>query len=833
MSHYRFPLIVTAATAAIASVAQAQWATFQKQTSTRMVASASLIVNPNLEHDFTVGDFDRDGDPDLICMRKFPGSVQGGFRDILFMNEGGVLVDRTVEFGSAADAAGSTGMLDPANDRDVEAYDVDNDGWLDLITVTTMSDQVSAMLGQPRVYRNLGNNAQGVWQGFRFEDARIPTMVSKSGATANPRACDAAIADYTGDGYVDIYFVDYDTPETSGQTICYDLNSDGDTSDTGECQQSPAETASLDYDNRLLINQGSANPGYFTDTGTTRLTAAQLASEFGNMCEPGDFNQDGRMDVMRVNTLTTGQDIAIYYPNAGATAWTKDIVYPGLAPYGLGVNDLNGDGKLDFVVADDGQDRYALNTGVGTDNLANFTTYVITGSPSEFGNSIAIADLNNDGRKDVIVTDVDSDLGPFCPSSGRTTKFYRNTGTDSALLVNESTTVPSTEQTGWTDAALFDINGDGWIDIVSGTCAGINVYMNAPPINMSWSIAGGVPTTVAPGQSTTLTADATIVGGGSIVAGSAKLFSRLNDGAWANAPLAPISATQFRVDLPALDCGESLDWYISAQLSNTGTATWTYPTGGANAAFSLDPVSGTEVIYATEFEAGTEGWTVSDTAVTFGSWTLGDPIGTNSGATPVQPETDASATGVNCWFTGQGASGGTAGAGDLDGGPTILISPAMAIGGQDVTISYARWFACVEPTQAQIDSLTVDVRVDGGAWRNLETFTAASGAWVVHSAKLSSTMGPGNSLQVRFVATDNPNDSTTDAAIDSFSVQRTICEQAPACPGDLDANGVVDGADLGVLLGQWGGTGSGDLDGNGAVDGADLGVMLGGWGACP
>jgi hypothetical protein len=830
MQTSRFVLTLAAA---ITASANAQWATFQKQTSTRMVASASLIVNPNLEHDFAVGDFDKDGDLDLACMRKFPGSVQGGFRDILFMNESGVLVDRTAEFGSAADAAGSQGMLDPANDRDVEAFDVNNDGWLDLITVTTMSDQVSAMLGQPRVYRNLGNNAQGQWQGFRFEDNRIPTMVSKTGVAANPRACDAAVADYTGDGYVDIYFVDYDTPETVGQTICFDLNSDGDTSDAGECQQSPAEDAAKDYDNRLLINQGAANPGFFTDSGTTRMTAAQLASEFGNMCEPGDMNLDGRPDVVRVNTLTAGQDVAVYYPNAGGTSFTKDVVYPGLAPYGLGVDDLNGDGKLDFIVADDGQDRYCLNTGNGTDGLANFTTYVIAGSPSEFGNTISIADLNNDGRKDVIVTDVDSDLGPFCPSSGRTTKFYRNTGTDSALLVNEAGTVPSTEQTGWTDAALFDINGDGWKDMVSGTCGGINVYMNTPPINMSWSIVGGAPATVPPGQATSLTANAAIVGGGSIVSGSTKLFTRINNGAWSESALTPASSTQFLVNLPALDCGQSLDWYISAQLSNTGTATWTLPSGGAAGPFSLDPVSGTELVYSSEFENGTEGWTVENTSVTFGAWQLGDPIGTNSGATPVQPELDNSASGVNCWFTGQGAAGGTAGAGDLDGGPTVLVSPVFTTGGQEVSISYARWFACVEPTAAEVDSLTVDVRVDGGAWRNLETFTSNTGYWTVRSGNLSSAVSPGNTLQIRFVARDNPNNSTTEAAIDSIRIERVVCTQAPACTGDLDDNGAVDGADLGTLLGQWGGAGSADLDGNGTVDGADLGVMLGAWGACP
>ena len=49
-------------------------------------------------------------------------------------------------------------------------------------------------------------------------------------------------------------------------------------------------------------------------------------------------------------------------------------------------------------------------------------------------------------------------------------------------------------------------------------------------------------------------------------------------------------------------------------------------------------------------------------------------------------------------------------------------------------------------------------------------------------------------------------------------------------PNDLNNDGLVDGADLGILLGNWGGAGSGDIDGNGAVDGADLGILLGGWG---
>lgn len=51
---------------------------------------------------------------------------------------------------------------------------------------------------------------------------------------------------------------------------------------------------------------------------------------------------------------------------------------------------------------------------------------------------------------------------------------------------------------------------------------------------------------------------------------------------------------------------------------------------------------------------------------------------------------------------------------------------------------------------------------------------------------------------------------------------------------DLTGDGVVDGADLGQLLGAWGPCADGspceeDLDGNGIVDGADLGLLLSEW----
>jgi hypothetical protein len=49
-------------------------------------------------------------------------------------------------------------------------------------------------------------------------------------------------------------------------------------------------------------------------------------------------------------------------------------------------------------------------------------------------------------------------------------------------------------------------------------------------------------------------------------------------------------------------------------------------------------------------------------------------------------------------------------------------------------------------------------------------------------------------------------------------------------PADLNGDGSVDGADLGILLGAWGSSqAEADLNDDGMVDGADLGVLLSAW----
>lgn len=79
---------------------------------------------------------------------------------------------------------------------------------------------------------------------------------------------------------------------------------------------------------------------------------------------------------------------------------------------------------------------------------------------------------------------------------------------------------------------------------------------------------------------------------------------------------------------------------------------------------------------------------------------------------------------------------------------------------------------------------------------------------------------------------------STQLASASAVATTTIVGIGGPCPADLDGNGIVDGADLAIVLGHWGdtcacGCSLGDVDADGIVDGVDLSIVLGSWGFCP
>ena len=626
------------------------FANFTDQTSSRLICDPSVGASDSEEKDYAWGDVDLDGDIDLVCVRKQPFTTEGRNINILFMNEGGLLVDRTAEYATATDVSGDNGFLTPTNDRDIVLHDLDLDGWLDMITVTTLTDNSTKVLSHPRIYMNLGE-VDGIWQGFRFENARIPQMHS----TAGPRFCSLAVGDLTGNGYPDLYFGDYD----SGSTQIFDFN------------------------NRLLINDGNA---YFTDQSTQRMNGDMLLSAFGAASSIVDMNGDGVLDVVKQTSLNPPQHVAITYNNPSNEGYFNgyDII-DTQAPYFVTVGDLNGDGRQDMVVVDDGSDTYYLNTGNGGDGFANFSAHICENS-NGFGGNAIIRDLNNDGHQDVIITDVDVDIS----GCSRTTLIYRNLGdTPNITLDEQFVGISDNQLQGVHDVAVFDINGDGWLDMVMGRCDSTEIWIQDAPTGVIFSYPDGLPGFILPNQTTMFTIDCEAVGGGHVDPATATITIS-SDGTQTQYPLKSLGNSQFEASLPAGDCATEFEFYISVTLTSGGTFT-DPPTGW----FDVTVGEGTDIIFRDEMEDDVSAWSViNSSGLSTGAWERVDPNGTIYNSTMAAPEDDATggSQNVQCFVTQNGEVGGSAGSADVDGGSTTLVSPLLDVEGTDGIISYARWF---------------------------------------------------------------------------------------------------------------------------------------------
>ena len=763
------------------------FAEYVNQTGQRLVADASLGSNDVEEKDYAWADLDKDGDIDLVCVRKEPFTSTGRARNVLFMNENGQLVDRTKQYAVASDVQGDEGFLTPTNDRDVIIHDVNGDTWLDMVTVTTLTDYDEKHLSHPRVYINLGE-IDGKWQGFKFENDRIPEMHSSAG----PRFCSLAIEDVTGDGHPDLYFGDYD----SGTSQVFD------------------------YNNRLLVNNGN---GYFTDESTSRLTDEMLLSAFGAASEMADMNGDGVLDIVKQTSLNPPQHIAITYNNPNNEGYFNgyDIV-DQLAPYFVTVGDLNGDGRQDLVVVDDGSDHYYLNTGNGGDGFANFDMHTFEDSDGFGGNAI-IRDLNNDGHQDVIITDVDVDI----PGCSRDTLIYRNLGnTPNVAFSKQNAGIPDNYLLGVHDVAVFDINGDGWLDLVMGRCQTTEVWMQDIPSGIVFSYPNGLPGFISPNQPHVFTVDTELIGEGTIDPISASITVVI-DGDESTYQMTQQSKTLFEATIPPVECAVDTSFKISVSLTN-GT-TYNDPPAGYH---SVTIGEGTELRFRDEIEGNVSGWSVVDSdLLDTGTWEQADPVGTIYGSGLAAPDDDATGGSQNvmCFVTQNGDPDDSVGTADVDDGSTMLISPAFDMEGTDGLFSYARWHFDSQLTDTLQTLISND---DGNTWTLVEETYGTNAEWDVSSFQVSQFIEPTAAVRVGFLVADGEPQSIVESGIDNVQLETIVCGD-DICVGDVNADDIVDVSDILVVIGVWGSDDPVfDVDGDGLIGIGDVLEIINNWGDC-
>lgn len=281
------------------------------------------------------------------------------------------------------------------------------------------------------------------------------------------------------------------------------------------------------------------------------------------------------------------------------------------------------------------------------------------------------------------------------------------------------------------------------------------------------------PTIVDPnGES--ITVDVTELTPGALDPSSLELVYDIGAG-FTSIPMAQGSGLSFSASLPAVACGSTIDWYISANTTSGGTTT--LPSGAPSSSFASVAALGEIVAVSNDMESNA-GWTVGapgDNATT-GIWTRGNPIGTSA-----QPENDNSPAGAQCWFTGQGSNGGSVGENDVDGGRTTLITDVIDMSGlADPQLSYFRWYSNDQGNNPNDDVFRVEISNNGGSnWSLLEQVgpsgAGTSGGWIEARFRVADAIAPTAQMRLRFIAADDNGGSIVEAAIDDLSVTDLDC----------------------------------------------------------
>jgi hypothetical protein len=207
--------------------------------------------------------------------------------------------------------------------------------------------------------------------------------------------------------------------------------------------------------------------------------------EFPDSAAVGDFNGDGSPDVVAPYNTSSGSGVGLMLGNGDGSFEPAEptILLPSIggATTGMAAGDLNGDGNLDLVVAEvpytepskpdalyvllgNGHGEFAVQPPIVVEPMAGST------SPRAFLEAVSIADVNGDGKPDILVTR-DGLAAPHASEVGVSVLLGNGLGGFSEAHGSPFATGGQGAGGGIgvdeTEIVTADVNGDGHLDIVT------------------------------------------------------------------------------------------------------------------------------------------------------------------------------------------------------------------------------------------------------------------------------------------------------------------------------------------------------------------------------
>jgi hypothetical protein len=324
----------------------------------------------------------------------------------------------------------------------VALFDYNNDGLLDIFLVN--GGHVTSPMQTPE---NFDRHNPLYWNRlYRQNKDGSFTDVTEQAGLANAGdgnyGMGVAVGDYDNDGYPDLYVTSY------GKNILYHNNGDGTFTDVtakaGVAAGGWSVSAGFfDYDNDGKLDLFVTR---YMEWDTRH--SKDCGGNYHTYCPPEEF------------PATT----SILYHNNGDGTFTDVSQRSGIAAkkgraLGVAFADYDGDGFTDIFVANDGMQQYLFhNNGNGTFTEVGLEAGAALSQDGRrlSGMGVVFQDYDNDGRPDVIVTELPREIYGVYHNDGDGSFSYSSLETGLGVL--------SSGSSGW-GVGLEDFDNDGWKDL--------------------------------------------------------------------------------------------------------------------------------------------------------------------------------------------------------------------------------------------------------------------------------------------------------------------------------------------------------------------------------